>query len=60
MTKPFWVSKTLWINLLAIIAIIAQGVTGNEVINAEAQVGILALINLVLRLVTKEPINWRK
>ena len=58
MEKKFWLSKTFWINLVAIGAIIAQWVTGNEVIDAEAQVAILAVINLILRLVTNKQISW--
>ncbi len=57
--KPFWKSKTLWVNLIAAIALIAEGVTGREVvIPLEVQASILAVVNLVLRKVTKEPVGW--
>ena len=58
MKKHFWKSKTFWVNLLGIGAIVSQWATGTEVIDAEAQVAILAVVNLVLRLVTKEAITW--
>ena len=57
LTKKWYHSKCLWINTVAIIAIIIQGVTGKELINAEIQAGILGLINLILRLITKQGIS---
>ena len=57
--KSYWTSKTLWVNVLAIAAIIAQGQFGYK-ISPETQVSILALVNLVLRAITKEAIVWGK
>ena len=51
--KKWYASKTMWVNGLAVVAGIVQGITGEAWFNAEAQVGVLALINLVLRVVTK-------
>lgn len=56
-TKPWYQSKTLWANAIAILAIILQSVSGKEVINADAQMIILAAINLALRLVTNQPVT---
>jgi hypothetical protein len=57
--KRFYRSKTFWTNLLAAGALIYQGVTGEElVIPLEVQASILAVVNLVLRKVTKEPVSW--
>ena len=56
--KKIWASKTLYLNLLAIVAIIVQYTTGQELLGAEAQVAILAVINLILRMVTGKPIKW--
>jgi hypothetical protein len=39
------------------IAIVVQTATGNDLIDANVQAGILALINLVLRVFTKQPLN---
>ena len=58
MSKSFWLSKTFWVNLLAIMAIMAQYLTGNEVFDAEAQVIILGMINLALRVFTNQPLKW--
>ena len=56
--KKFYASKTLWANVIGLGAIIAQIATGKEVIDPEAQMAILAAINVVLRFITKEPIVW--
>ena len=50
-------SKTLWVNILAVVAMLVQGQTG-FIIDAEAQIAILGVINLVLRAITREPLNW--
>jgi hypothetical protein len=55
--KKFWLSKTFWVNLLAIIALILQGYT-DWIISPEAQASALAAVNVVLRLITKEAITW--
>lgn len=57
--KLWWTSKTLWVNAIAAGAIVFQGLSGRLVIDAEAQVALLALINLGLRLWTKKPVNWK-
>jgi hypothetical protein len=56
-SKKWWTSRTLWANTLAVIAGIVQGATGQAWINAEIQVGILALVNMILRVVTKQPLS---
>uniref|UniRef100_A0A6M3J079 Uncharacterized protein n=1 Tax=viral metagenome TaxID=1070528 RepID=A0A6M3J079_9ZZZZ len=55
--KKFWLSKTFWLNVLAIIALIVQSQTG-YVISPEAQVSILGVLNVILRFITKAPISW--
>ena len=58
--KPFWASKTLWANVLAFAAVLATtfGVDlGLDEVTQLALVGgIMAVVNIVLRFVTKEPI----
>ncbi len=56
MTKEWWRSKTLWVNIIAVLVIVVQGLTG-FVITPEAQAGILAILNLILRLQTEEAIG---
>ena len=49
-----WIrSKTLWINLIAIAAIILQAEYG-FVVSPEIELGVLGIINLVLRAITNE------
>ena len=50
-------SKTLWVNAIAGVAAILQLVTGNMVLDAEAQVGILVVVNIFLRFITSEPLG---
>ena len=58
-TKKFWHSKTLWVNLIAIVGIVLNSLYGVE-IDAELQAtfatAILGVINIILRLITKQPI----
>ncbi|MDD5106060.1 MAG: hypothetical protein PHC49_10635 [Desulfuromonadaceae bacterium] len=55
-TKNWYTSKTLWVNALAAIALIVQTQTG-FILDPEAQAGLLAVINLILRVVTKTPLT---
>ena len=57
-TKPWYTSKTLWVNAIALVAIIVQGITNKEVISLEYQAAILAFINFILRIITKQPVGW--
>ena len=59
MGKKFWLSKTFYVNLLAIGAIIYQYVTETELLNPEAQVLVLAVLNLILRKLTNQPLDWK-
>jgi len=54
--KRLRTSKTFWVNLIALGTLVVQAYTGN-VISPEEQVAVLAVINLVLRIVTHESIE---
>jgi uncharacterized membrane protein len=56
--KKWYISKTLWVNLIALIAMVAQGISGKEIIDLDAQAVILAGINFILRIATKQQITW--
>ena len=56
--KPFWKSKTLWVNLGAAAILIVQFLAEAFLIPVETQAIILAAINVVLRKVTREPITF--
>ena len=55
-TKRWYTSKTLWLNLLAIVALVAQAEFG-YILDVEAQAVILAGINLLLRALTKKGLS---
>lgn len=59
MPKKWWMSKTLWVNILAIIAFAIQTFTGVNWLSGEMQATILGIINVFLRMVTKEKIIWK-
>lgn len=62
--KPAWASKTLWVNLVALVASIAVALGVDIGLTVEAQGalvgGIMALVNIVLRLVTKQPVTVKR
>jgi len=55
--KTWYLSKTLWVNIIAVIAFLVQSCFG-FVIEPEAQAAILAVVNLVLRIFTGTSIQW--
>ena len=57
-TKKFYLSKTFWVNVLALLVFVIQFYRQEFVLPAEAQAGVLAIINLLLRWITKEPVEW--
>ena len=59
--KPFWASKTLWVNAVALIAA-AAGAFGLDIgLDPELQVtivgAVMAVVNIVLRFVTTTPVS---
>lgn len=56
--KKWYLSKTLWVNFVSIIALVIHGVTGVDWINPETQAMLLSLINILLRAITREEIEW--
>lgn len=57
MGKSWFKSKTLWVNVLSIVTIVAGSEFG-YVITPETQVYILSAVNFALRFVTSEPVEW--
>jgi hypothetical protein len=47
----------MWVNFVAIIAIVAQG-QFEFVIDPSAQMAILGVLNIILRAVTGEDLSW--
>lgn len=54
MNKLWYKSKTLWTNLIAIVGIVAFG----QEFPPETAGTVLAVINFLLRLITKDEIIW--
>jgi len=58
--KPWWQSKTLWVNGLTLIATIAAAfgidLGLDEQTKGTLVLGALAAVNVILRLVTREPV----
>lgn len=55
--KSWLLSRTIWANVVAVAAGFAAQKFGIQ-IDAATQVAILGVINLVLRVVTKQPVAW--
>jgi hypothetical protein len=55
MKKKWWMSKTLWANAIAAIALFLQSQFGYQ-LDPVMQGYILAGLNFVLRFVTKDPV----
>ena len=58
--KSWYTSKTLWVNAIALVATLA-GAFGIDLgltpeVQTQIAVGFMAVVNIVLRLVTKKPL----
>lgn len=60
-TKPFWASKTIWVNFIAGVVAVTGAFGIDLGLTPEAQTslvgGIMAVVNIVLRLVTKTGVS---
>ncbi len=54
MKKKFWQSKTLYVNVLSLVAVLF----GQDFLSPDLQLKILAGINIILRFVTKDKLQW--
>lgn len=57
--KEAWKSKTIWVNILALIGTFYVNQTGNNLPEGW-DVGALSFINLLLRIISKDKIVWSK
>jgi hypothetical protein len=57
--KRWYYSKTIWVNGIALIATLCQAKWG-FIVSPELQGIILTIINVVLRSITKEQIEWKE
>ena len=56
--KEWWKSKTIWINMIAIAALIIQSQFGYA-LRPEEQLMILTVINIILRSITNAELEWK-
>ena len=56
-TKSWFMSKTLWLNILATLVVIVQAIQGQPWVNPEYQVFALAILNALVRLLTNSAIS---
>lgn len=54
--KKWYLSKTIWINIISLAALMLQSQISFE-LTSEETAGILVVINLILRAITKEPLK---
>ena len=54
--KPWFLSRTLWLNILAMVAMIIQSRYG-FVISVEEQVAIITVANIILRIFTDQELT---
>ena len=57
--KSIFLSKTFWVNVIALVALQAQKHYG-FVIDETMQIEILGLVNIALRSITSDAVTWRK
>lgn len=61
MSKKWYASKAIWVNLIALIgAVLVATNVIDAPISVEMTALILGAINFLLRMVTKEPVEWKK
>ncbi len=55
-TKPFWASKTMWVNVVALVASLTVGfgidLGFTAAVQAEIVGGVMAVVNIILRFMT--------
>ena len=56
--KSILTSKTFWVNAIMFVAFVLQRKWG-FIIDETLQVQALGLVNIFLRMVTKEPVRWK-
>lgn len=56
MGKKWYTSKTIWVNVIAAVSLFVSSQFGYK-ISTEVQAGIIAAVNVILRIITKEPLT---
>ena len=56
--KKWYMSKTLWVNIIGLACILIQMLNKEFIVDVEVQATMLSIVNIILRLITKEEIDW--
>ena len=63
-SKPIYASKTLWVNLVALVVSVAAAFGVDLGLDTEAQAslvgGIMAVVNIALRMFADKPVSVKK
>lgn len=54
MEKKWYHSRTLWANILMGVAVLVQTITGADWLDVELQGAIIIIVNVILRVITKQ------
>jgi len=57
MSKKWYFSKTVWVQILAVIIGGIQAIQGQSWLPIETQLVILAMLNIIVRFLTNQPIT---
>ena len=58
--KKWYLSRTIWLQVIAVVIGGVQALQGDAWFNPEYQVAILAVLNIIVRLITSQPIETLK
>lgn len=56
-SKLWYTSKTLWTNILTLLWTFVGPMIGVPTLDPETMVGLLAVVNLIIRMITKQPVS---
>ena len=59
LAKPFWKSSTLWLNAVGITVIGIQFILDKNILDADFQTLLLAVLNLINRFRTSSPVSMK-
>lgn len=57
MSKKWYLSKTIWVNVIIVVSTLATTLATQKLMAAEIGTAISAIANVVLRLLTNQPIQ---
>ena len=60
MSKPWWASKTIWVGIAEVIGGLVEQVHAGEVAGWGLAIAIVGAVQVILRLVTGQPVILRR